>query len=131
MEEIEALIIDPEYSEVVGMLRQLMPWNKSAYLLMKAGRGYPGRPFSSQRYSHLQKETVWKLARDMNVKIRLKMKGELICDYCGEKIEIKPGNKGFTWHHEVQFYNSMELFSPSLSQFVHHGCHWKIHHEKK
>lgn len=125
MIELDALLQDPDYSSVTSELESLRELNVLAFNVMSLYKGYPGRKYSDVRYRKLQKTYSWKPARDLNVTIRLKLYGKLICDYCHEDIEIKPGNKGFVMHHEI--YNWRELYTNNLIMFVHYNCHKELH----
>ena len=124
MIELEALLIDPDYSDVIPELESCKELNKLANLYMSATRGI-GNKYTGARYTGLQKSWSWTPARDINITIRLKMYGKLVCDHCGKDIVIKKGNKGFTMHHEI--YNWKELYTNNLLMFVHHGCHKELH----
>lgn len=122
MEEFQALIdAEPHNKEIIESLIEL---NFNSIHIWEAHSGYPGRPFSKERYRFITKTNNWKKAKGILWNYNKDKEGYVICAQCGKKF-----NKGGVMHH-IDFYNKMCRYHPSYVKFLcSKGCHLKYHPE--
>lgn len=112
LKSIDLLIsIDPNPKRV-EILKRLKMLNKHAYgLMMQPNRTY------KEKYHNLQKTTIWKEAKALLIQFSGKR-----CPLCKGIVQKNP-----VLHHKK--YVVIEIFTPTLIQLVHFGCHKKEHNK--
>ena len=113
--EIEDMIEQCENDKQRAILERLKLLNVDALQFMRQNRGS-----WKYRYRALQRTTIWREAKQLITEY-FRIENGLLCDVCK-----KPLGKSFTLHHDDKFYNSTNLFTPSLyCCLIHNSCHQK------
>jgi hypothetical protein len=115
--QIIEMIRQCENEDQKKILMRLKTLNKEAYIIMHGAHKQ-----WKQKYNELQKTKYWKEARELLYKY-FRLEGNIICAFCGDRVGIKY----WTLHHEDDFYDAVNIFTPLNSSIIHNGCHAKHH----